>query len=136
MRRFGATVGTNVRIHPVTIMDENWPNLVIENDVYVGPDCILDLSARLTIRRGSVLAAGVAVMTHQDAGSSHGSPTAERLGTFVRPVTIGPEAFIGVRAVVLANVGDGSVVGAGAVVVEPSPDHQTVVGIPARPGRP
>jgi len=132
IRRFGGSIGSNVRVHPITIMNAGWANLVIEDDCYVGPDCILDLSAKLTIRRGSVLAAGVAVMTHQDAGSSHGSPTAQRIGTYSRPLTIGPHAFLGVHATVLADVGEQSAVGAGAVVIRSTPNGRTVVGVPAK----
>jgi acetyltransferase-like isoleucine patch superfamily enzyme len=133
LRAFGARVGRNVRIHPLRIMDANWRNLAIADDVYVGPECILDLTERLTIGRGAVLAAGVAVMTHQDAGSAHDSPTAERLGTFARPVTIGEFAFIGVRATILAGVeiGDGGVVGAGSVATRHVPAGARVVGVPA-----
>lgn len=131
LRRFGANIGKNVRVHPITVMDAGWSNLVIRDDVYVGPDCILDLSAQLEIGRGAVLAAGVAIMTHQDAGSSHRSPTAARIGNYVRPVKVGEYAFVGVRGVILADVGDGSIVGAGAVVTKPVPAGVKVVGIPA-----
>lgn len=136
LRRYGATVGSNVRVHPLTVMDAGWAHLTIEDDVYIGPDCILDLSAPLTIRRGAVLAAGVAVMTHQDAGTTHHSPTAERIGTYLRPVTVGEYAFVGVRATLLTDVGDGAVIGAGAVLVRPAPPQATLVGVPARSRRP
>ena len=130
MRAFGAKVGRNVRVHPVTVMNAGWKHLLIEDDVYIGPACILDLSAPLWIRHGAVLAAGVAVMTHQDAGTSHGSPTAERIGTFARETAIGRYAFVGARAIVLAgaDVGDSGVVGAGAVVTRPVPTGTTVTG--------
>jgi maltose O-acetyltransferase len=134
MRAFGAKVGKNVRVHPVSVMNAGWKRLHIDDDVYVGPACILDLSATLTIGRGAVLAAGVAVMTHQDAGASHNSPTAARIGTFARETAIGQFAFLGVRAIVLpgADVGPDAVVGAGAVVTHPVVAGTTVTGVPAR----
>lgn len=131
LRRFGSKVGSNVRVHPVTVMNAGWGNLVIMRDAYIGPDCILDLSAPLTIGDGAVLAAGVAVVTHTDAGSRHGSPTAERLGTYRRSVRIGEHAFVGARATVLADLGNDAVVGAGAVVVKPVPSGDIVAGVPA-----
>ena len=44
----------------------------------------------------------------------------------------GEYAFLGVRATVLADVGDGTVVGAGAVVVKALAPGITAVGVPAR----
>jgi maltose O-acetyltransferase len=131
LRSFGAKVGRNVRVHPITVMDAGWRTLRVGDDAYIGPDCILDLSAMLEIRTGAVLAAGAAVMTHQDAGASHRSPTAARVGRYVRPVTIGRYAFVGARAVILADVADQAVVGAGAVVTKPVAQGTTVVGVPA-----
>jgi len=51
-----------------------------------------------------------------------------------RPVRIGDDVWIGMRAVVLAGVtiGDGAVVGAGAVVAEDVPARAVVAGNPAR----
>ncbi len=51
-----------------------------------------------------------------------------------QPVRIGDDVWIGMRAVVLAGVtiGDGAVVGAGAVVAEDVPPMAVVAGNPAR----
>jgi acetyltransferase-like isoleucine patch superfamily enzyme len=134
MRRFGARVGHNVRVHPIRVMNAAWRNLTIEDDCYLGPDTLLDLADGLVIGRGAVLAARVSVLTHQDAGSAHASPTTRRVPTFHRPTHIGAFGFVGIGAIVLAgcDVGDGAVVGAGAVVTRPVPDCTTVTGAPAR----
>jgi acetyltransferase-like isoleucine patch superfamily enzyme len=49
-------------------------------------------------------------------------------------VAIGTEVFFGANATALPriNIGDGVVVGAGAVVVDDVPDGMTVKGVPAR----
>ncbi len=135
MRAFGAEVGADVRVHPLRVINADWRNLTIERDCYVGADVLLDLVDQLTIRRGAVLAARVAVHTHQDAGSSHQSPTADRIGTVHRATVVGSYAFLGTGAIVLAgcSIGDEAVVGAGAVVTRPVPPRITVVGSPARP---
>ena len=49
-----------------------------------------------------------------------------------RRVTIGRDCMIGVHAIVLADLGEGAVVGAGAVVTRPIPPWSVAVGNPAR----
>ncbi|HSE57354.1 MAG TPA: sugar O-acetyltransferase [Nitrospiraceae bacterium] len=53
---------------------------------------------------------------------------------YARPIRIGNDAWIGGRAIILAGVtiGDGSVIGAGSVVVRDVPPACIVVGNPAR----
>ncbi len=55
-------------------------------------------------------------------------------GCEVPPVTIGNDVWIGCHAIVLAGVtvGDGAVIGAGAVVTKDVPPYAIVVGVPAR----
>jgi acetyltransferase-like isoleucine patch superfamily enzyme len=49
-----------------------------------------------------------------------------------RVVTIGAGAWIGTGAIVLADVGKGTVVAAGAVVTKPLPDNVIAAGVPAK----
>jgi acetyltransferase-like isoleucine patch superfamily enzyme len=49
-----------------------------------------------------------------------------------RLVRIGAGAWIGNNAVVMADVGKASIVGAGAVVTKPVPPGVVVAGVPAR----
>lgn len=48
-------------------------------------------------------------------------------------VTIGSHCWIGASAIIMANVGDQSTIGAGSVVVKDIPDHVVAVGVPAKP---
>lgn len=48
-------------------------------------------------------------------------------------VTIGADCWIGASAIVMANVGERSTIGAGSVVVKDIPSHVVAVGIPATP---
>ena len=102
----------------------------IEAYAYVGPRCHL---GSVHIERDVLLAAGV----HVPSGpNTHGiddlsTPIREQPG---RPITIriGSGSWIGSAAVVLADVGCDSVVGAGAVVTQPIPDRVLAAGVPAR----
>jgi virginiamycin A acetyltransferase len=48
-------------------------------------------------------------------------------------VTIGADCWIGAAAIVMANVGRQSTIGAGSVVVKDIPDRVIAVGVPAKP---
>jgi virginiamycin A acetyltransferase len=79
-----------------------------------------------------------------DRATTHTFPLNQIDGGFVRgrnlvaePVHIGHDVWIGCNAVVFSGIriGDGAVVGAGAVVTHDVPDYTIVVGSPARPVR-
>lgn len=55
-----------------------------------------------------------------------------RQGLASEPIVIGNDVWIAAGAVVMSSVGDGSVVGANAVVTNPIPAHSIAVGVPAR----
>lgn len=99
-------------------------------NVYIGPRCHIGLVA---IEADALLAAG----THVTSGAqTHGftdlsRPIREQPGT-PSLVRIGAGAWIGSAAVVMADVGRDTVVGAGAVVTQALPDEVIAVGIPAR----
>jgi acetyltransferase-like isoleucine patch superfamily enzyme len=102
----------------------------IDENVYVGPGCYLGL---VHLERDVLIAAGV----HVPSGAHiHGiadleTPIRDQPGrrTLVR---IGAGSWIGSAAVVMADVGRGTVVGAGSVVTSALPDFVIAAGVPAR----
>lgn len=102
----------------------------IHENAYIGPRCHIGLA---DIGRDVMLAACVHVPsgahTHGTADAS--VPMRDQAGD-LRLVTIGEGAWIGQAAVVLADVGRHTIVGAGAVVTKPLPDHVVAAGVPAR----
>jgi len=102
----------------------------IDANVYVGPNCHVGL---VHIERDALLASGV----HVPSGSeTHGTadvdrPIREQEGRR-RLVRIGQGTWIGSAAVVMADVGQHSVIGAGSVVTKPIPDFSVAAGVPAR----
>ncbi|MCZ2340711.1 MAG: acyltransferase [Bacteroidales bacterium] len=103
---------------------------IIEENVYVGPRCHLGL---VHIERDVLIAAGVHIPS---GGSTHTftDPTIpiKDQGGSRSLITIGAGAWIGSAAIVMADVGQGTIVGAGSVVTNPLPDNVIAVGIPAR----
>ena len=99
-------------------------------NVYIGPRCHIGL---VTIERDALLAAG----SHVTSGAqTHGyddlsRPIRDQEGTPTM-VRIGAGAWIGSAAVVMADVGRDTIVGAGAVVTKALPDQVIAAGVPAR----
>ena len=52
----------------------------------------------------------------------------------MRKVTIGRDSYVGMRVTILytGDIGEGSVIGSGSVVVKPIPPYSVAVGNPAR----
>jgi acetyltransferase-like isoleucine patch superfamily enzyme len=99
-------------------------------NVYIGPRCHIGLAA---IDADALLAAGVHVTS---GAQTHGftdlsQPIREQEGT-PSLVRIGAGAWIGSAAVVMADVGRDTIVGAGAVVTRALPDEVVAAGVPAR----
>ena len=102
----------------------------LDERVYIGPGCHLGL---VHVERDVLIAAGV----HIPSGAkTHGfddvtrairdQPSAHRL------VRIGAGSWIGAAAVVMADVGADTVVGAGSVVTQPVPGGVVAAGVPTR----
>lgn len=107
---------------------------VIGPNVYVGPRCHLGL---VRLERDCLIAAGVHIPS---GGNTHfaDDPTVpiKDQGGERRVVMIGAGAWVGSLSVVLADVGPGTIVGAGAVVARPLPGMVIAAGVPAKVIRP
>lgn len=106
------------------------PTARIGRNVYVGAYCVL---GDIALEDDVLLGSHVSII---NGGAQHGIeridvPVREQPGAFPR-VTIGRDAWIGDRAVVMADVGKHAVVAAGAVVTKPVPDFAIVAGVPAK----
>lgn len=87
--------------------------LTIGENVMMGPDCVI-LTSTHNFERTDI-------------------PMIEQGGA-VKKVTIGDDVWIGTRAIILPGVtiGNGVIIGAGAVVTKDVPDYAIVGGVPAR----
>jgi acetyltransferase-like isoleucine patch superfamily enzyme len=102
----------------------------IDERVYIGARCHLGL---VHIERDALVASGVHITSgsHTHATTEIDTPIRDQpmSRTLVR---IGRDAWIGEAAIVMADVGRRTIVGAGAVVTRPLPDAVVAVGVPAR----
>jgi acetyltransferase-like isoleucine patch superfamily enzyme len=98
--------------------------------VYVGTRCTLGL---VTLGDDVLLASNVDVISGagQHRFDDPDVPVREQGGEFTR-VTVGADTWVGNRAVVLADVGEKCVIGAGSVVTKPIPAGSIAVGTPAK----
>ena len=107
-------------------------SLTLGDFVFVGAGTEIDVSHSVTIGAHTMLAPGVFITdhTHNHARQAR----VDEQGCRSAPVVIGADVWLGVRAVILMGVtiGDGAVVGAGAVVTKDVAPYAIVAGVPAR----
>jgi virginiamycin A acetyltransferase len=106
------------------------PSAEFGRRVYVGLYCCL---GGVTLEDDVLIGSHVSVM---NGGAQHGIesldvPIRDQPGCWPK-VTIGQGSWVGDRAVVMADVGEHCVIGAGAVVTRHVPDYAVAVGVPAR----
>ncbi len=135
LRALGATIGersyfdAGLRIQNAT--NGNCSSLVVGDDVWVGPEVLIDVQSAVTLETEVTVAGRASFITHQNVGSG---PLRESFPPRSGEIVIHTGSFIGFAATVLpgVRVGPLSVIGAGSVVVSSVPPHMVAVGIPAR----
>jgi virginiamycin A acetyltransferase len=106
------------------------PQVKVGHGVFVGAYCVL---GRTEIGDRTQIASGVQILSgrRQHARSQDGHLLGSAHGEFTS-VSIGADCWIGAAAIIMADVGSASTVGAGSVVVKPIPKGCVAVGSPAR----
>ncbi len=102
----------------------------VEDGVYIGAYCIIGrarIGARTQIGSNVHVINGRHMHLRDEDGNILGSESGER-----EVITIGANCWIGSSAVIMADVGEGTTIGAGAVVTKPIPAGVVAVGVPAR----
>lgn len=103
------SIGNNVRIG----LGANIGLVDIGNDTLMGANCNLLSGARMHgIERTDI-------------------PIRMQSGSLTR-ISIGKDCWIGANVVVMANLGDGCVLGSGSVITKPIPPYSIAVGNPAK----
>lgn len=123
-----ARTGRDLTVEYGTIFSKSTAEL--GDNVYVGAYCQLG-----DVRIGDNVLVGAWVdipsgKNQHGAGSADGLPAAHPVE--FRTLRIGDRSWIAIGSVVMADVGDDSIVGAGSVVTKPIPDRVFAAGNPAR----
>ena len=107
------------------------PEAQLGERVYIGRFCSIGYAV---LEDEVLLADGVQILSGGQEHASHDGEhaSAQSASQQYKQVRIGKAAWIGARAVVMADVGAGAVIGAGAVVNRPIPADSIAVGVPAK----
>ncbi|MGH9875244.1 MAG: acyltransferase [Pyrinomonadaceae bacterium] len=139
LRAFGARIGIEVRFRsPLVIHNSRverghyYDNLQVGDHCYLGRELFLDLQDQILIEDNVTISHRVMILTHTDAGAS--PLRDEYIPTSQSPVIIRSGAYIGANVTILEGVeiGESSIVGAGAVVTQSVPPGTVVGGVPAK----
>jgi len=98
-------------------------------DVYMGSRCLVGIA---TIGANVLLADHVQILSGGRQHLPADSASLEDQQQGFKRVCIGAGTWIGSGAVVMADIGEHCIVGAGSVVTKPIPDFSVAVGNPAR----
>lgn len=134
LKQLKATIGggcyleTHLHFHNAK---NDYSNLMIGNNVYIGRDCMLDLSDRIVIEDECTIAMRATILTHFNAGKSNAT---RQFPTETQSVIIMKGAYIGAGAIILPGVviEEGAFVAAGAVVHQSVLKDTLVGGVPAQ----
>ena len=139
LAREGMKIGSNVRIREYgwiqasSSLSDTGVGLVIGDNTYIGPRCVLGAGGGIHIGHDVTIGAAVDLLAEDHRFEDADRPINEQ-GVNRRGIVIEDDVWIGNRATVLdgVRVGRGAVIGAAAVVTKDVPPFSIVVGNPAR----
>ena len=123
-------IGNNCIINYNVIFGAEESNafMIIGNNVSISKNVELDFTGGLTIKDNSTISAYTKIFTHDHGMNPRSKP-------IKKPLIIGKNVWIGTSAIILQNVdeiGDNSIIAAGAVVTKTVPPNSIVGGNPAK----
>lgn len=134
VRPWGVSVGRRAALEAcvyLKLVDDD-ALLEIGDHVYLGTGVVLDVMGRVAVGPHTLIAPGCFITDH-----NHGIQPGrfiDQQPCGIGPVTIGEDVWLGAQVIILpgVSIGDGAVVGAGAVVTGDVPPGAIAVGVPAR----
>ena len=123
----------NTRISDGVILSAYGGRIFIDENVFVGPYCVLYGHGGLTIGRNTLIAAHTVIIPAEH-GFSGSNELIRNQPLRKEGITIGDNVWIGCGVRILDGVvvGEGSVIGAGAVLTRSIENNSVAVGVPAK----
>lgn len=132
------SIGTDVNIATgawlsAIPIDENTPELVVGSGCQIGRFCHIIAVRELVLGDSVLIADKVYISDNVHTFANAGVPILEQPVAFRKKVVIGDGAWIGENVCIIgASIGKGSIVAAGAVVLNDMPDRCLIAGVPAK----
>ena len=136
----GVVVHSDIAANPIigrrtTTLSTMAPGAVLELGPYVGVSGVcISAAAEIRIGEGTIIGADAMILDNDFHLPLPDWRWANATAETAKPIHIGRGCFIGTRAIILKGVtmGDGAIVGAGAVVTCDVPSGHLATGNPAR----
>jgi acetyltransferase-like isoleucine patch superfamily enzyme len=129
-------LGKDVVLYGNIYLDANGPDgrVTIGSSSHVDQFCVLYGQGGLWVGNNCGIASAVVIYTQSNQDSTRDGSPVTMQPTAYAPVSIEDGAWIGTHVSILPGVviGEGSTVGAGAVVLRSIPAHVTAYGVPAK----
>jgi maltose O-acetyltransferase len=123
--------GSGVVIEKGTVLHQK---LFLGDRVQVGADCRFMIAGRVELHDDVLLAPEVVFVDSNHSFGRLDIPIKDQGQSQAKPIVVEKGAWIGIRATILPGVriGEGAIVGAGAVVAKTVPAYGIAIGNPAR----
>lgn len=131
----GLSIGSHIHINDRVYLDTEREDgyINVHDHVYIGTGTILFGHYGMEIGEHALLAQNITITPYSHIFEDPNDYIINQ-GGHSRKVTIGKDSYLGMNVCVLysADIGDGSVIGSGSVVVKPIPPYSVAVGNPAK----
>ena len=130
------SVGTDVSLYGFDYLNAegSMGSILIGDGTRIDQFCVLYGQGGLEIGAFCAIASGVKIYSQSNQYKHNHTQRILEQPVFYKKVTIGNDVWIGANSVVLpgVHIGDGAIIGAGAVVRQDVPSHAIVAGVPAK----
>ena len=131
----GLSIGSHIHINDRVYLDTEREEgyITVHDHVYIGTGTTLFGHYGMEIGEHALLAQNITITPYSHIFEDPNDYIINQ-GGHSKKVTIGKDSYLGMNVCVLysADIGDGSVIGSGSVVVKPIPPYSVAVGNPAK----
>ncbi len=136
LRLCGARIGKNCIVHNASFFNlyrKGFTGLQIDNNCFIGSECMLDLANKIILEEHVTLAERVLVLTHMNVGYKD-HPLQKKFPPITRETKIHKGVFVGAGSIILAGttIGENALIAAGSIVTKHVPKNTVVGGNPAK----